>query len=281
MRPTVESLLRNAVGDVEVIVVLDGYWPITKEAVPEDKRVVILHRGKAQGMRPAINSAVAISTGQWLMKIDAHCDVSHGYDESLKQYSHDETVMVPRRLSLDPFTWTLEQNGKSPVDAHYLSYPFEREGDRKCGLHGTVWNARARARKSFLIDNEMSSQGSCWFMSRRWWDHMGPMEVSKYGNFIQEFQELGLKTWLGGGTVLVNKYCSYSHWHKGKHGRGYFISRGEQDRGADFATRYWMTDSWKERVHDLKWLIELFAPVPGWPEDLDKCFADARKRLAA
>lgn len=276
--PTVEAVLRNAVGDIEVVVTLDGYWP--DPPLPIDPRIAVIHRGSAQGMRQGINAGVAVASGEWLMKLDAHCDVSHGFDEVLKQHSDKDWVTVPRRMSLDPEKWARQENGKAPVDAHYLSNPFERPGDPSCGLHGTVWNDRARKRKDILVDEEMSSQGSCWFMHRSHWDRIGRMEPEKYGNFIQEFQEIGLKTWLGGGKVMVNKRCHYLHLHKGKeHGRGYFISKQEMQAGADFATRYWMTDSWKKRVHDLKWLIERFSPVPGWPEDLDSVFAEAKKRF--
>jgi glycosyltransferase involved in cell wall biosynthesis len=276
--PTVESVLRNAVDEIEVIVILDGYWPIPP--LPDDPRIVVLHRGTAQGMRPGINAAVMMATGEWLMKLDAHCDVSLAFDTFLKTESDKDWVVVPRRMSLDPFKWAREDNGRSPVDAHYLSYPFERENDSSCGMHGTVWNARARARKDVLIDDEMSSQGSCWFMHRNHWNRIGRMEPEKYGNFIQEFQEIGLKTWLGGGQVKVNKNCHYLHLHKGKiHGRMYFISKQEMQAGADFATHYWMTDSWEKRVHNLKWLIERFSPVPGWPEDLDMAFAKAHRKF--
>jgi glycosyltransferase involved in cell wall biosynthesis len=276
--PTVESVLRNATGDIEVVVILDGYWPVPP--LPVDPRIAVVHRGTHQGMRQGINAGVLTASGEWLMKLDAHCDVSPGFDEVLKANADRDWIVVPRRMSLDPEKWTIQDNGKSPVDAHYLSYPFERPNDPSCGLHGTVWNARARERKEILIDEEMSSQGSCWFMHRDHWNRLGPMEVAKYGNFIQEFQEIGLKTWLGGGKVMVNKMCHYLHLHKGKeHGRGYFISKKEMQAGADFATRYWMTDSWPDRVHDLKWLIERFSPVPKWPKDLDQAFAEAKKRF--
>lgn len=276
--PTVNAVLKNAVGDIEIVVILDGYWP--DPPLPNDPRIAVVHRGLHRGMRAGINAAVHVASGEWLLKLDAHCDVSPGFDEILVTQSDKDWIVVPRRMSLDPIKWAREANGKSPVDAHYLSYPFERPGDSSCGLHGTVWNERARTRKDHLIDEEMSSQGSCWFMHRDHWNRIGPMEPDKYGSFIQEFQEIGLKTWLGGGRVMVNKNCHYLHLHKGKeHGRGYFISKQEMQAGADFATRYWMTDSWPDRVHDLKWLIERFWPVKGWPEDLDEAFFEANKRF--
>lgn len=275
---TVRDVLTQARGDIECIVVLDGYWP--DPPLPLDPRLIQLHKGVAEGMRPAINDAVQVARGSHLMKLDAHCKLDEGYDVKLAADIEDNWIVIPRRYPLDAEKWEIQNNSKPPIDAHYLSYPFERIGDSSCGLHGTRWNARAAARIDVLIDDEMSSQGSCWFMSRKHWNRLGPMEPKKYGNFIAEFQELGMKTWLGGGEVKVNKKTFLCHLHKGKqYGRGYFISKGEQQNGADFATRYWMLDQWEDRVHDMKWLIEKFSPVPSWPKDLDAAFAFARSTL--
>jgi glycosyltransferase involved in cell wall biosynthesis len=276
---TVADVLKNARGDVDVIAVLDGYWP--EPPLPADPRLHIIHRGKAQGMRPAINAAVGFSRGEYLMKLDAHCMVGEGFDEILKADCDGDWIVVPRRYPLDPESWKIQDNGKIPVDYHYLSYPLATT-DPFLGLHGSPWRQRSNGREQLLIDDEMSSQGSCWFMSRKHWDNrIGRMEIENYGNFIQEFQELGLKTWLGGGAVKVNKRTWYAHLHKGKkYGRGYWISSQENDAGADFAMRYWMLDRWEARKRDLRWLIEKFSPVPTWPEDLDEAFTRAREAFA-
>lgn len=275
---TVRDVLAHATGDIEVIPVLDGYWP--NPPVPSDPRVKVLHVGQPYGMRPAINRAVAMATGEWLFKLDAHCSVSQGFDEVLKASCERNWIVVPRRDRLDWQTWDLQVTGKPPIDAHYLSYPFEHPDDPKGGLHGTIWTARALARADVWLDDEMSSQGSCWFMHRDHWDRLGPMEIQHYGNFVSEFQELGNKTWLGGGSVHVNKRVRYLHLHKGPvFGRGYWISRDEMRTGSAFSTWYWMLDQWAARTRDLRWLIEHFAPVPGWPTDLDAAFRQARERL--
>lgn len=262
--PTIEDVLTKATGDIEVIVVLDGWWP--DPPLPDYPNLVVIHRGEAQGMRPAINSAAAIAKGDYLMKCDAHCMFEQGFDRILRADCDGDWVVVPRRYSLDAENWTIQKNGKSPVDAHFLSYPYE-ENRLGVGMHGQVWNERARERLHILIDDEMSSQGSCWFMSRRHFDWLGGLHLAGYGNFVQEFQEIGNKTWLGGGRVVVNKNTWYAHWHKGKAGRGYWISKGEMARGAEWCIDYWMNDRWPERVRDLAWLIEKFWPVPGWPVD--------------
>lgn len=264
---TVTDILTKARGDIEIIAVLDGYWP--NPPLPEDSRLHLIHKGKAQGMRPAITSAAALAKGQYLLKTDAHCMFEEGFDVKLvEDYHEDNWVVVPRRYSLDAENWCIMETGKAPIDAHYLSYPFEanRAG---AGLHGTVWNARARDRKHILLDEEMSSQGSCWFMSKKHWDTLiYPMEVERYGNFIQEFQEVGMKTWLSGGKVMINKKTWYAHLHKGKqYGRGYWISKNEMHEGSLAAVDWWMNNRWTQRIHDLEWFIDRFWPVPSWPEN--------------
>lgn len=272
LAPTVRDLLAQARGDVEVIVVLEGYWA---HDLPDDPRLKVLHHGKAQGMRPAINAAAQIATGEYLLKSDAHCLWPEGYDLQLRaDYLESNWILTCRRYALEPESWTLDtSNAKYPIDYHYLSYPYT--GKDTAGLHGTAWTERREARKDVLLDEEMSSQGSGWFMSRTHWDRLGPLDIAQYGNFVHEFQELGLKTWLGGGAVMVTKRTSYAHLYKGRrYGRGYSLGPDGHKQGSQFCTRYWMGDEWPRRVRDMRWLVEKFNP-PGWPADLDAVFRKA------
>lgn len=277
---TVADVLGQARGDVELIVCLDGYWPTPP--LPADPRLKILHRGDAVGMRDNINAAAAIATGDFLMKLDAHCSLAEGYDVALSAECDRDWIAVPRRYALNPEAWAWEtsQPGKYPVDAHYLSNPIERPDDPTCGLHGTIWKARREARKHILVDDEMSSQGSCWFMHRDHFARIGPMDTKLYGPFVSEFQELGLKTWLGGGRVVVNKHTWYAHLYKGKRGRGYSLGPSGFSQGPA-VTDYWMNDRWTARQQNLVWLVERFWPVPGWGDDPHKVFAEFRRRRAA
>jgi glycosyltransferase involved in cell wall biosynthesis len=272
--PTVRDLLAKSRGDIELVVVLDGYW--AAPPLPNDKRIKIIHFGDSQGMRPGINAATKVATGQYFLKCDGHTMWDEGYDEKLKAcYAEDNWVVVPRRYALDAEKWCWNtDNPKYPIDYHYLSYPFEKPDDPDCGMHGTEWRKRRDERKDILFDDEMSSQGSGWFMSRQHWEkRIGPLDIANYGNFIQEFQEVGLKTWLGGGAVKVNKATWYSHLFKGRrYGRGYTMGGTNHVKGAAYCVDYWMNDRWDKRVHDLRWLIEKFSPVPTWPADLDEAF---------
>ena len=91
LQKTIQDILAKAKGDIEVVVVLDGYWPTeTKREhwstppIIDDKRVKYVHRGTPRGMRDGINSAASLSTGEYLLKSDAHCMFDEGFDEKLK-----------------------------------------------------------------------------------------------------------------------------------------------------------------------------------------------------
>jgi hypothetical protein len=235
-------------------------------------------------MRAGINSAIAASTGEYIMKLDGHCMLDEGYDEKLKANCADNWVVIPRRHRLDADEWVCKNDGRPPIDYHFLSYPGENVNDVRCGLHGEEWRARAGERKHLLLDDEMSSQGSCWFTTRKWWSRIGPQDVESFGTFVREFQEMGIKTWLGGGEVKIQKGTWYGHLHKGrKHGRGYAISARDHDKGHKFCDRWAMLDLpwpayWNiQQVHPFRWLMEKFWPVPGWPADLDDAFRWARE----
>jgi len=261
--PTVNDIFIKAAGEVEVIVHLDGYLP--DPPLEERPNLLISHSDKPIGMRPGINACAQMSSGDYLMKCDAHCMFDEGFDEVLQQECDQDWIVVPRRYSLDPENWCKTQ--KPPKDYHYLSYPLE--SGELGGIHGRWWIKRGKERREILLDDEMTSQGSCWFMSRRhFFDFLGTLQVEGYGDFIQEFQEIGMKTWLGGGQVKVNKKTWYAHLHKGKrYGRGYFVGRSSWKKGMRYSTDLWLNNRWKDRVHDFEWLIDKFWPVPTWVDD--------------
>ncbi|MHC4748321.1 MAG: glycosyltransferase [Planctomycetota bacterium] len=269
---TVDDLINKAAGEIEVVVTLDGYWP--DPILPDYKELILVHHGGARGMRACINSAAQVATGEYLMKCDAHCMFAEGFDEVLKADCDKDWIVIPSRYSLDAENWAILQNRKSRIDYHYLSFPYAYPDyrDYDAGLHGAPWNDRARERKDdhqFDIDDEMSFQGSCWFMSSyHFKETLGGMSEEGYETFIQEPQEIGLKTWLGGGRIVSNKKTWYAHLHKGRqYGRGYYMSKREVTRGGHYSNDFWMNNRWTERKHDIEWLIERFWPVPTWPED--------------
>jgi glycosyltransferase involved in cell wall biosynthesis len=268
---TVADILAHAGGDVEVIAALDGYWP--NPPLPEDKRLKIVHHGTPLGMRASINHAAAVATGDYLMKCDGHCMFAEGFDEVLKADIQDNQIVIPRRKRLDAENWAIQDVGKPDIDLHYLSNPMTNPDG--FSMHGAIWAHEDRKRLDILIDETPSFQGSFWMMTRAHWERLGGMSEEGYGGFTQEPQEIGMKTWLGGGQVVVNKKTWYAHLHKGKKfGRGYHQDRREIIEGHEYSARYWMNNKWTERVHDFEWFIDKFPNMPtwdaNWKEEWDK-----------
>jgi len=129
LQKTIDSLLENSKldKDLEIIPVLDGYWPETP--LKEDKRVKIVHIGKNSGMREAINAGVRVASGEYLMRTDEHAIFSRGYDQILTSQTKDNWIVTPRRYFLDTEKW--EVMNIPPVD--YMKLKIVRIGDDKGG----------------------------------------------------------------------------------------------------------------------------------------------------
>lgn len=253
LNKTTLDLLTKSKGNIEVIVILDGAWELAEKLV-DDPRVNYIHFPVPKGMRGAINAGVAIARGEYLLKCDAHCMFSEGFDEILKADCKDNRIQVPSRYPLDPEKWEIQQrnDNKYPIEQMYLSKD----------LHGEDWRDRRDSEKGDLVDT-MSSQGSCWFMKKDYFKELELLDEETYGIFWNEFQEIGLKCWLSGGEVKINRKCWYAHFHKTE-GRGYHLPPEEQPKAQE-AVRKWLIDQgWHKQKYTVSWLIDKFAPVPTW-----------------
>lgn len=226
LQDTVDDLRTNAGGKIEIIVMMD------------DKR---------EGLRAMVNRGVAKSTGKYLMKVDDHCRFDKYYDTKLLADIEDSWIVVPRRYELDTDKWEVMDD--IPIDCERLVI----NNPDKIG--GVKWRTRARQRRDVLIDETMVFQGSCWVMSRKHWDWLGGLQEEGYGTFAQEPVELALKTWLGGGKVVVNKKTWYAHKHR-KFGRIY-APPGIRE-GNKYSRDFWLNDRWENRIHNLDWLMKRF-----------------------
>lgn len=272
---TVHDLLAKAIGAIEIIVILDGYWC----ELCEDPRVRYIHRGQARGLRAGINAAVRTARGEFLMKLDAHCMVENGFDEKLLADCPEATVVVPRRKRLDPEGWELCETSKADVDYEYLSCPDGESSDDFENFRGRAWTDRASARRAdsrFSIDDDMCFQGSCWLMRTAYFEFLDLMDERNYGTFTAEALEIALKAWLSGGRVVVNKKTWYAHYHKPTTlGRGYRVSRNDTGKGYAFARRWLRNETgWGKQTRPFSWLIEHFSPVPTWPIDWRERFPE-------
>ena len=267
---TIKDVLKKATGEIEVLPVLDGYEP--SELIEDEKvRYIRLPKSKHTQKRHGINKAVSVCKGNYVMSLDAHCLMDVGFDEKLAKDHKPNWVQIPRRNRLDAENWCLQEqcDSRPPIDYEYIMFnPLIK--DRS--IHGFKWNKRTLDRWDIPIDDTMEFQGSCWFMTKDWYEKMGFMQVEGYTGWGQEAEELSLTTWKNGGEVKTNKNTWYAHLHKGrKYGRMYWMSREECRRSYRYAFNKWLIEEQDFFIS----LIEKFAPLPSWPAN----WKDKLKRL--
>lgn len=250
LQQTIDSLLENAQGEVQIIAILDGYWP--EPWLKEDKRVVTIHLTEPGGMRNGINLGVAMARGEFLLKADAHCMFGPGWDKILSADCQENQVMIPRRYPLDVKNWKIEERTDNKYPMDYM--------DLDSTLHG-VENRKKNndpALKDVLIDDLMSSQGSVWFMPKTLFHKLDLMDDKNYGTFWNEFQEIGLKAWLGGYEVKVNKKTWYAHFHKTE-GRGYHLESIQEIKAKEQMAKWKeIGKAWDKQIYPIEWLFEKF-----------------------
>lgn len=287
MARTANDVLDHAELDTEVIAVLDGDWPAP--AIPDRKNLVVVHYPESIGQRAATNAAARLARGAFVMKLDAHCSVDQGFDRKLADpYRTGEltpdTTTIPRMYNLHAFDWVCEGCGK-----HY----YQADPVPACACDSTrfhiedVWQPRLHKRNDFArfdhtmhfqywrkydkrpeaqgeIAEVMSSVGACFFMPRqRFFDLDGLDEA--HGSWGQFGTEIACKSWLSGGRQVVNKRTWFAHFFRvGKLSFPYPLSGEAQERAREYSRNLWLSDRWPKATRKLSWLVEKFAPVPGW-----------------
>jgi cephalosporin hydroxylase len=251
---TIDSVLVNARGEIEVIAVLDGYWPTPP--IKDDPRVKLIHHDSI-GQRQAINEAARIAKGKYIMKLDGHCAVDEGFDVKLAADCEYEWTVVPRMYNLDIETFTpklhkrtdymyMGINGKNELRAQYYS--------------GHEW--RRQHAKTAEIDDTMCCMGPGWFLHKdRFWEQGGCDET--HGSWGQQGIEVSCKAWLSGGALKVNKKTWFAHWFRAHEGWPYPIRQTDINKARDYSKDLWMNNKWDKQSRSFEWLINKFDP-PGW-----------------
>jgi len=208
LHKTIDSILDNAKGNIEVIPVLDGYEP-AKEIV-NDPRVKPVKHGKNMGMRESINTGVAAANGKYLMRTDEHCMFSHGFDVIALSDMQDNWIQVGRRYFLDPIKWEIMPE-KGYIDYEKLIILRKpHKGIEK--FSAVAWSRRTKERADIMVDETMAFQGSVWIMPSSWWHSViHRLDSFGYGTHYQDTTEMLFKTWAKGGKLMLNKRWWYAH----------------------------------------------------------------------
>ena len=281
LNKTIKCVLQAATGEVEVIVLLDGAPPA--KPIPRWRHVTVLENKKAEGIGAASWKMANAATGDYVMKLDAHCLLAKGFDEALKEHCEYRDLLVPARYQLKDEGW---RRGYGPIHYLYLTYPWLQEPQFGAGMHGKKWQCedglgkRAVGREYFWperawkdrhpTDEIMAFQGSLWFMHKKRFLELGGVDPKciLWGEAIN----IGMKVFMSGGRMMRDKSTWYAHLHKGrKHGRGYWMNKKFMQKINLWSADYWMNDRWIHplRVRSIFEFATHFWPLPGWPDDWD------------
>ena len=152
------------------------------------------------GQRALINKLVTQSTAKYIMKVDAHCSFSQGFDKILLKDMDSRTIMAPYMLCLDEDTWTPRH---SPMSS---SYCFDTD---------LVFQYNLQAEDKELINETMCLQGSAWIVNRETYFKWN-LDDPTLGSWGMQGVELGIKAWTNRGRCVTNKRCNYAHLFREK-----------------------------------------------------------------
>ncbi|MGB2864817.1 MAG: glycosyltransferase family A protein, partial [Sedimentisphaerales bacterium] len=273
---TIENILSNARGDIEIIVVCDGYQP--EPSLPDDDRIIEIRNCRAKGQRQAINEAARVASGKYILKLDAHCAVDEGFDVKLAACCEYDWTVIPRLYQLDAEKW--EPKWRKKTDFMFFRSPDAKEHPFRIDYYDarTAKEFReeyraykeAEWRKGDICDT-MASLGAAWFMHReRFWE-LGGMDEG-HGHWGQMGVELACKTWLSGGRQVVNKKTWFAHLWRAH--APWKLTQRQVDKAREYSKNLWMNDKWPLQKRQLSWLIEKFSPVPTWDGKFEKRVSD-------
>ena len=285
LQKTVTNLFDNSSGDIEVIVLLDGFIP--DPPLINRKNLTIVYHPESIGMRQSINEGASIAKGGFIAKVDDHCCFGPGYDKILTENCEDNWLVIPSRYSLDGEKYLAgEIDFKKmikygPIQYDYLCWPYLKDPQFGYGFHGKKWHGshgytggyfdREKERKDIQVDEIIAFQGSCWLMSRDLFFKIGCMQIEGFGSFAQEAQELIFKVSLSGGRCVIVKQAEYAHLHKSEAtgGRGYKLLKHQIIQSAIYSADFWMNDRWPLATKKIRDVIENpnWWPLELWPTD--------------
>lgn len=292
LRRTIEDVLENMEADTEIIAICDGDWP--NPPVEDHPRVTIVHHTESIGQRAATNEGARISQAKYLMKADAHCSFGKGFDRILMEDCQPDWTMIPMLYNLHAFDWQCKlcgdrtyqgvkpkickkcefedfkmvmvwkpREGKGP----YVSWRFDNQMQFK------QWRKHCRRPEAQgdLVET-MSFAGPCFFIHRdRYWDLGGCDEA--HGSWGQFGTEWACKTWLSGGKLITTRKTWFAHMFRTGNFKGsgygggafpYPLKPEAQEYAKKYSRDLWLNDRWPKAKYPLQWLVDKFAPVPGW-----------------
>jgi len=187
LQKTIDDIRAHAEGDVEILVGLDGYKADVENAD-------LVYRTEVSiGQRAMTNILAQKATKQLLMKVDAHCSFSQGFDLAMRKDYRPGMILAPALMNLNAETWEIRAK---PVCTRYC--------------FGTDFLFQYDKELPGLLVETMCLQGSAWMVSKEKYLQLD-LSGEEFGSWGQQGVELGCKAWLNGMRCMSTKNAYYGH----------------------------------------------------------------------
>lgn len=220
----------------------EPYLKQTLEDIERNKELdteVLWREDYGIGQRALTRELALEAKGDYIMKVDAHCSFSQGFDKALMEEMEEKMILAPLLLPLDAEQWVIngrKQMGQFVFDTNMV---MQHAGPE--------------------VGETMCLQGSAWLISKQ--DYFDwNLDDDSFGSWGGQAVELGIKAFLNGGVCKTTRSAYYGHLFR--HTDSDFpYDRGDhpgQKANEELIRRY--------KNESIRPLVEKFGYPLGWKE---------------
>lgn len=263
---TIEDILEHTEADIEVLVGLDGWTYDTH--IYDHPKIDWVTQQPSIGQRAMTNRLAEMAKGKYLMKVDAHCSFSQGFDRIMLEAMDENTVMIPRTLNLHAYDWVCtcgrrEYQGNEPEKCHGWRKEEVWQVKPKPIIDGFYFTKDMiclfdeREKEGESVET-MCIQGSAWVVSKEKY-YEWELGDESFGSWGSQGVEIGCKAWLSGGRVVVNRNAYYAHLFRRHEEFPYERDMKQVDETYNHCKDLFLNNKWPKQIHDIEWLFDRFA----------------------
>lgn len=276
LQRTIDDIFQHAEGEIEVLVALDNWENPPEIHVPKGQIITT-----QAGQRGATNRLAQLAQGKYVMKLDAHCSMSQGFDVKMIEDMEDDVTMIPAVGNLHVYDWICD-NGHRHFQGKYdeceqcgstnltkvpvwkiIAKPIRGSHCFDTALHFQYSEQEAEG----LVTESMSIQGSCFLTTKERYFALNICDEAM-GSWGQQGVEVACKTWLSGGRVLSTKRAYYGHQFRETEGFPYPNPAEQIFATQDISRALFLKNKWPQQVRSIQWLIEKFNYEADWTPEL-------------